>query len=187
MWKRPRNLEVAGRRSGTVPYVFGYGSLMWDPFFPHRGRVRGRLRGYHRAVVMAFPRVWGRPDAPCPVLGLEPGGTCEGVVYEITPDREDEIRRRLAAFEGPNFTLKDLPVTTREGEVEAVVAVNRRDVEAYIGDRSEGERARMVARSSGESGSCLSYLRRTADALADLGVEDAGLRAFLERVEREVG
>lgn len=166
-----------------MPFVFGYGSLMWDPSFPYRQRERAVLPRYHRAFVMAFRRVWGSPEAPCAVLGLEPGGACEGVAYEIEAERETAILEGLAAFEGAAFELRRLPIRLASGEVEATVAVNRRDTEDYIGGLSPEARARMVVAAAGPSASCRDYVRRTSQALEALGIDDPGVRGFLALVE----
>ena len=166
-----------------MPFVFGYGSLMWDPSFPYLRRERAVLPGYHRAFVMAFRRVWGSPEAPCAVLGLEPGGTCEGAAYEIEVEREAAILAALAAFEGEAFELRRLPVRMAGEEVEATVAVNRRDAGDYIGGLPPEARARMVVEAAGPTAPCREYVRRTAEALEALGIDDPGVRAFLARVE----
>ena len=46
--KRPR--PPAAKAKPRDIWVFGYGSLMWDPGFPHAEVVPALLRGYHRAL-----------------------------------------------------------------------------------------------------------------------------------------
>src|SRR6185436_11165313 len=57
-------------------WVFGYGSLMWSPDFPHAERKAGRVHGYHRSLCVLSSRYRGTPDKPGLVMGLCPGGSC---------------------------------------------------------------------------------------------------------------
>ena len=170
--------------SALVPWIFGYGSLMWDPFFPYLRRERAVLPSYHRAFVTSFVRVWGRPDAPCVVLGLEQGGACEGVAYEVERERVPGIEDKLQAFEGEAFEVTRRTVLMNEIEVEAIVALNRPSHQDYLGGLTEAERVAMVLHARGPKESCLDYVRKTAESLTRLGIEDLGVLQFLGQVER---
>lgn len=170
-----------------MPWIFGYGSLMWDPFFPYIRRERAMLPGYHRAFVMAFTRVWGRLEAPCVVLGLEPGGTCEGVAYEVAADKLRSIEEQLRAFEGEAFEVTRTRVIVEDQEAEATVALSRPSHEDYIGRVPEATRVASVLKARGAAGSCLEYVQDTAHALERLGIEDVGVLHFLDEVERARG
>ncbi len=160
---------------------------MWDPFFPYLRQERAILRGYHRAFVTSFGRIWGRPDAPCAVLGLEPGGICEGVAYEVEAGRLSEIQEQLRAFEGEAFRLTRTRVLVEDEEVEATVALSRPSHSDYLGRLPAVERASMVALAEGPGGTCLDYLRKTAEALARLEIRDRHVLAFLRLVEAARG
>ncbi len=167
-----------------MPWIFGYGSLMWDPFFPYLRRERAVLPGYHRAFVMAFARTWGRPDAPCVVLGLEQGGTCEGVAYEVETGRLPVIEEHLRAFEGEAFEVTRTRVLLEEEEVEATVALSRPSHPDYLGGIPEATRATMVLHARGPDASCLEYVRKSAESLERWGIEDRGVLQFLRQVEK---
>ena len=76
----------------TVPpapadyWVFGYGSLMWDPGFPYDAALPGLLVGYHRQFCLYSYRYRGTRERPGLVLGLDRGGSCRGVVYRVPDD-----------------------------------------------------------------------------------------------------
>ncbi len=170
--------------SALMPWIFGYGSLLWDPFFSYLRRESAVLPGYHRAFVTSFVRVWGRSDAPCVVLGLERGGACEGVAYEVESERAPGIEDKLRAFEGEAFEVTQRTVLMNEEEVEATVALNRPFHRDYLGGVTEAERVAMVLHARGPKESCLDYVRKTAESLTRLGIEDRGVLQFLGRVER---
>ena len=166
-----------------MPWIFGYGSLMWDPFFPYLRQERAVLRGYHRAFITSFVRIWGRPDAPCAVLGLEPGGICEGVAYEVESGRLSDIEEQLRAFEGEAFKLTRTRVLVEDEEVEATVALSRPSHSDYLGRLPLAERVAMARLARGPGGTCLEYVEKTAAALEGLGIEDVRVRTFLERLQ----
>src|SRR5689334_8408968 len=64
-------------------WVFGYGSLMWRPGFPHAERVRAVLHGRRRAFCIYSVYHRGVPEAPGLVLGLAPGGSVRGVAFRV--------------------------------------------------------------------------------------------------------
>ena len=64
-------------------WVFGYGSLMWDAGFAYRAAQPALLHGYHRAFCVYSHRFRGTQQKPGLVLGLNPGGACRGMAFQI--------------------------------------------------------------------------------------------------------
>ena len=80
--------SIAGRQRLTLPegedfWVFGYGSLMWHPGFPHVEVCAALLNGYHRRFCVYSHRYRGTPERPGLVLGLDRGGSCRGLAYRV--------------------------------------------------------------------------------------------------------
>ncbi|MEE9600232.1 MAG: gamma-glutamylcyclotransferase [Thermoplasmata archaeon] len=169
-----------------MPWIFGFGSLMWNPGFGYIRRSVAVLPGYHRDFNSSFTRVWGSRQDPCPVLGLEPGGQCVGVAYEIESTREEEIIGQLREFEGSGFELKKLKILVDGDEVEATVAMNTRHPMYYLGGLSVWQRAVMASHAEGEEGTCLGYLKRIAEELRKMSVEDEHVDRFLALVKKEL-
>ena len=60
-----------------MTYIFGYGSLMWNPRFPYIKAYKNTvLLGYHREYNKKSVREWGTEENPAPTLGLEEDGEC---------------------------------------------------------------------------------------------------------------
>ena len=68
---------------------------MGDNALRHCKGQPARLPGYHRSFNHASTRRWGRPEQPCPALGLSPGGECRGVAFEIPKGDEKDVLRSL--------------------------------------------------------------------------------------------
>jgi len=90
-------------------WVFGYGSLIWDPGFDHEERVIARLSGWRRSFCMWSIHHRGTPEAPGLVLALDADGQghCTGVAYRV-PHGAQVLALLLAGFEhgGPHGVVE---------------------------------------------------------------------------------
>ncbi|HLQ86740.1 MAG TPA: gamma-glutamylcyclotransferase [Salinisphaeraceae bacterium] len=66
-------------QAGNGVWLFGYGSLLWNPCVPVAQWEIGRIHGYHRDFRIRLDHGRGSPDAPGLMLGLAPGGSCVGM------------------------------------------------------------------------------------------------------------
>ncbi|MGH6873719.1 MAG: gamma-glutamylcyclotransferase, partial [Aestuariivirgaceae bacterium] len=80
-------------------WVFGYGSLMWQPGFDYEERRRAMLNGLHRSLCVYSHVHRGTPERPGLVMGLDRGGSCRGVAFRIKEERWDGIMAYLRARE----------------------------------------------------------------------------------------
>lgn len=59
---------------GQSVWVFGYGSLMWNPAFHYAEKCSGLVHGYHRSYCMWTAGGRGTPALPGLMLALDQGG-----------------------------------------------------------------------------------------------------------------
>ncbi len=78
-------------------WVFAYGSLMWNPGFAYAEARPARLMGYHRAFCIYSVHYRGTQKRPGLVLGLDRGGTCDGIAYRLAPEIAAETLAYLRA------------------------------------------------------------------------------------------
>ena len=85
-----RRETLRGVAPDSDVWVFGYGSLMWNPAFHFVEQRPARCHGYHRSFCLSTPVGRGSPDCPGLVLALDWGGSCTGVAFRIAGDQVDE-------------------------------------------------------------------------------------------------
>ena len=159
-------------------WVFGYGSLMWDPGFDHLEAHPALMRGYHRAFCIYSRHYRGTPAHPGLVLGLAPGGSCRGMAFRIANPKWPQVRDYLHAREMTAYIYRPrtISVRTRGLTVPAHTYVADHQHPNYAGGLAATKIARIIARAVGERGSNRDYLEQTVRHLADIGVKDNGLR-----------
>jgi len=168
-------------------HVFAYGSLLWDPGFPHLGSRRARLHGYRRSLCIYSHHHRGTPEQPGLVFGLEPaeGAVTEGLAFAVDPAREAEVLEYLDAREQPSrvYERRLLPVELEDGRrVPAWTYVVRRDHPQYAGPLSPEQRLALIRRGRGARGACVDYVLDTWRHLRELGIHDPELEEIAARL-----
>ncbi len=175
---------------GATPlWVFGYGSLMWNPGFPFEERQIARLAGYARSFCMWSIHHRGTPQNPGLVLALDekPGAMCNGLALRVTPGAEQETLDYLRERElvSAAYHEKTLPVRLDNGEnVRAVTFVVDPEHPQYCGNLSLNRQAEIIASAHGGRGPNSEYLHNTASHLAELGIRDSDLDWLSQSVDR---
>ncbi len=169
---------------GCDVWVFGYGSLMWDPGFVHVEARPALLRGYHRRFCVYSHRYRGTPERPGLVLGLDRGGACKGIVYRVPRPDVPAALHYLWEREMTNRTylLREVPLATPQGPVTAQAFVVDRARHNYTGKLSLEETARLILQGIGARGPCRQYLENTVAELKKLGLIDGPLHRLEQKV-----
>ncbi|MBW0159039.1 gamma-glutamylcyclotransferase [Sedimentimonas flavescens] len=167
-------------------WIFGYGSLIWDPGFAPAEVRRAWLRGWHRSFCMRSIHFRGTPEAPGLVLALDasPDAVCAGLAFRVAEPEADEVLACLRARElvSDAYLEHQLPVTCEEGETfEAITYVIDREGPQYCALDLE-EQARIIAHAIGGRGPNRDYLFNTAAHLTELGLADPDLDWLSARV-----
>ncbi len=171
----------------TSLWVFGYGSLMWDPGFAYVERLAARLEGWHRSFCMKSIHYRGTPEAPGLVLALDeaPGAFCAGVAFGVAGDQAAAVLDYLHARElvSDAYLEKQLQVNLADGrQVMAVTYVIDHAHPQYCAGLGLEEQAAIIARSAGQTGANSEYLWNTTAHLAELGLADSELDWLSARV-----
>lgn len=167
-------------------WVFGYGSLIWDPGFPVAERAVARAPGWHRSFCMRSIHHRGTVAAPGLVLALDaaPGAACQGLALRVEPGHEAATLAALREREliSSAYLERHLDLALADGrQVAALAYVVDRDHVQYCRLDLE-EQARIIACAHGGRGANRDYLFATARHLADLGIADPDLDWLAARV-----
>ncbi len=175
---------LAGVDLAAGVWLFGYGSLIWNPAFHFTGRLVGRVHGYHRRFCLWTQLGRGCPERPGLVLGLERGGSCQGVAFHIAP--EAALEELLIVWRREMLSGAYLPrwvtVHTAAGPLRAIAFVINPAHERYARLLGDAEIARTIATAEGFLGRCADYLINTVDHLAELGIHDRPLERLRQQV-----
>ena len=169
-------------------WVFGYGSLIWNPALYFTEKKRGTVHGYHRRFCLWSTIGRGSPSRPGLMLGLERGGSCKGIFYKI--DRR-EIRTELdIVFRRELITAAYRPtwVSARvlgKSPFKAIAFVINRDHNRYAGMLDDETVIQTIADAKGTLGSCSDYLYETVLQLENLGMPDRHLASIARHVRQK--
>ncbi len=161
-------------------WVFGYGSLMWNPGFPYEEKRPARVHGFRRSLCIWSTAHRGTQEQPGLVMGLDRGGSCRGVAFRVADDDRDEALDYLRKRELITNVYKErvLPIGLPGGlRSRAVTYVVDRSHLQYAGKLQIEEAARIVSRSHGQSGPNDAYVLNTLAHLDEMGIRDLWLEA----------
>jgi cation transport protein ChaC len=160
-------------------WVFGYGSLMWRPGFVWEEARRARLNGYRRCFCIYSVHHRGTLRRPGVVLGLDRGGTCEGIAFRVAAANAAATTRYLRAREQIYGVYRDVyaPIELTEAPPRTVRALT------YVAERAHpnyarlpaAALARLIREGKGVSGANVDYFVNTLRHLAELGIRERAL------------
>jgi cation transport protein ChaC len=168
-------------------WVFGYGSLLWDPGFEVAEAVKARLDGYHRSFCMSSIHHRGSEENPGLVLALDAAkASCHGLALAVAGGTEERALADLREREliSSAYLEKSVTLMLEDGrQVSALAYVIDPEHRQYRGALPLETQARIIARATGGRGPNSEYLFRTARQLHDLDLADADLDWLVARVD----
>lgn len=165
----------------TIPWIFGYGSLIWSPGFTFERAERALLRGAHRRLCIFSHHHRGTQSQPGLVFGLERGGACVGRAFRVAPQDWPQVRDYLREREQVTGVYREALRMVRLAGGEQVTALvflaDPRHVQ-YAGRLTLDEQLAYVRHAHGDAGPNVDYVINTADHLAALGIVDRPVLAL---------
>ena len=158
-------------------WLFGYGSLIYKADFPFIERRPASIANWTRRFWQGSHDHRGTPDAPGRVVTLvpDPGATCDGMAYLITP----QVFAHLDHREKNGYLRLPIDITFDDAtSAEGLVYIATDDNAAFLGPASERDIAVHIAASSGPSGPNREYLTELAHALRAMGKSDTHVFAI---------
>ncbi len=165
-------------------WIFAYGSLMWRPGFAYEQKIHAKLTGFHRRLSVYSNHYRGTPEQPGLVFGLDHGGVCEGLAYQISDKNWQAtlhyVRERELITEIYHEVV--LKVEAAGQMIDAVTYVVDHHHEQFAEVKSIADTLAIVSQGHGTSGSCVEYVLNTVQHLRAMDVHDAAL----EELAREL-
>ncbi len=167
-------------------YVFGYGSLIWNPAFHFISQMPATLHGWHRRFCLKMVVGRGAPETPGLMLALDHGGACKGVAFRVAAAQAGQELGILWRREmyGGSYNARWVKLKTPEGERRAITFVCNRQHPRYLPEICDVETAKLIATGCGDLGTCREYLENTVQHLASLGMRDRGLMRIVQALPK---
>jgi cation transport protein ChaC len=173
-------------------WVFGYGSLMWQPGFAFTERAPAALIGAHRSLCIYSFHHRGTQERPGLVLGLDEGGACRGIAFRVEAGKRDETVAYLRAREQVTDVyveaIKQVSLLDGSGRhCDAVCYMADRGHPQYAGRLPLARQAALVRSAAGLAGGNVDYVLNTVRHLEEVGIHDAELTALAKRLTAAAG
>ena len=159
---------------GQDVWLFGYGSLIWNPIVRFEDRHVAKLHVYHRSFCLWSHVNRGSLHKPGLVLGLDSGGSCRGVAFRI---RAKQARSELHLLWRREMVLGSysprwLSVTIGNRALSAIAFIVNRNHPNYAGRLPLETVLKTMIGARGYLGTPAEYLHETIRGLLAHGVRD---------------
>ena len=162
-------------------WVFGYGSLIWNPGFDYLEEIKATLHGRRRSFCVHSFVHRGTEQNPGLVLGLDLGGSCTGLARRVSAGKREAVIAYLRERELVTnvYLEKWVKITLQDGrKVNALTYVVDRTHRQYASGSDRSTMIECIRRAEGKSGKNIDYLTNTIASLKNLGIVDRNLEAL---------
>ena len=161
-------------------WVFGYGSLLWNPGFAYTQTKLARLDGFRRSFCMSSIHHRGTPEKPGLVLALDAaeGHSCNGLAFHVEEAETQATLDYLRARELISSAYVETKVKVRGQDditVAAVTYIIDKTHDQYCVDLALAEQANIIANAVGGMGHNAEYLFNTVSQFRKLEIKDIEL------------
>ncbi|XP_057985506.1 gamma-glutamylcyclotransferase 2-1 isoform X1 [Hevea brasiliensis] len=190
-----------------VFWVFGYGSLVWNPGFEYDEKVIGFIKDYRRVFDLACIDHRGTPDRPARTCTLEnfEGAVCWGAAYCVRGGPEKErlamethffffpqyLERRECEYDKKSLVDFYKEADPSEPAIPGVIVFtstpDKISNKYYLGPAPLDEMARQIATAYGPCGNNRDYLFLLEKAMYDIGHEDDMVIGLANEVRKVLG
>lgn len=167
-----------------LTWIFGHGSLMFDPGFEYQIVLPGRAHGWERRFGQPSVRNWGRPGSPAPTCSLERGSHCHGIVFGVRPGQRASVMRRLIDREASEPIT--VTVSISGGDVSAHTWVMGSTWNGSTIDELVVAALHNIAAGGGPSGDALQYVDGVADALERHALHDPLVTSYRDALSLRI-
>lgn len=172
-----------------MPYIFGYGSLIWKADFPYTSKQFGWVEGYVRRFWNSSTDHRGTVDNPGRVVTMIPidewkvkyshldphpaTGRVYGIVYEISDQDYEYVLKHLDLREKDGYDSYSVSINlVNGGNCSCTVYLATSSSSSFAGPASIEAIAAQINSSAGFSGSNGEYLFNLVKSVNEIGIEN---------------
>lgn len=171
-------------------WVFGYGSLIWNPGFEYIVKQKAKIYGYNRSLCIHSWHYRGTKQKPGLVFGLSEGGSCTGIAFKVEGRLYKPVIDYLRERELISNVYKEIDTKIAligendETElVDAITYVANSESPQYASSLELEEISRIVAMAVGSAGPNRDYVENTLQSLHDNEIEDHKLETICKQFD----
>ena len=183
-----RRLVIADDADVSDFWVFGYGSLIYNPIIEHSHCATASIYGYHRRLCLWTKIGRGSPNCPGLVLSLDRGGSCKGVAFRLNP--KNAIAELDLLWRREMMTMAYRPrlisLHTDIGLKRGLAFVANPSLPAYAQPMPFEATVEVVAHAAGFNGPCREYLYDTIKGMQACGIRDHQLEKLATAVQQRL-
>jgi len=172
---------------GKDLWVFGYGSLLWNPAFNYIEKQPAKLYGFHRRFCLSLTIGRGSPEHPGLMLALDRGGSCNGLAFRIAAgeiNSETEILWMRERLNGAYFA-RHAAMRIRGKAVTGLTFIINRNHSRYVGRLGIEDTVKYLRQGKGLIGTCREYLENTVRQLDNINVQDNYLHRLCQLIRQK--
>lgn len=184
-WREAIRAEALAGHSGDL-WIFGYGSLMWNPALRFAEVRRAHVANHARRLILVEYRGGrGTAEAPGLMATLDSGDGCDGLAFRIAAANVETETHILFQREmlAPGYLARYIPARIGDEEVRVLSFLADHDVPDVRPDLTHEEQVRYVAHGAGDLGTSRDYLASIVGHLGELGIVDQPCTDLLNAVD----
>ena len=165
-------------------WLYGYGSLIWNPMIETCEKRIVKVYGYHRKFCLKTEIGRGTKNRPGLMLALTKGGSSSGIALKVKgcdAASELDLIWRREMITGAYIPTK-LTGYTSGGKLDMIAFVINKKHSNYQNKLNEIQTAKILSNAEGFIGSCKEYLDNTINSLKVLGIKDN----YLNRLQKNI-
>jgi cation transport protein ChaC len=168
-------------------WVFGYGSLIWNPAINYEEKRRCSIQGFEKKFCFWTTLSRGTVEFPGLMMGLVPGGSCNGVAFRIDAKNAETELDVLFRREMPHYIYKPTWIEAQCVETKkpfkTLTFVVDRENQRFVDNLSLENTVRTIATAQGPLGKNCDYLFQLSTKMHDLGFEEPELEDLVCKVK----
>ena len=168
-------------------WVFGYGSLIWNPALNFEEKRRSSIKGFEKKFCFWTTLSRGTVECPGLMMGLVPGGSCNGVAFRIDAKNAaaeiDVLFRREMSYYIYKPTWIEAQCVETKSSFKTLAFVVDKENHRFVDNLSIENTVRIIATAQGPLGRNCDYLFQLSEKMHELGFEEPELEDLVCRVK----